>query len=108
VNKVETRVEAVWNLEASPLPEATKARLRAALGARLAADGTLRVVSQRHRSQSRNREAAVERIRALVAAALRPRRVRRPTRPSEASKRRRLEDKKRRSKRKQERRVEGE
>jgi ribosome-associated protein len=104
VNKVETRVEAVWDLEASALPEATKARIRASLGGRIGADGTMRVVSQRFRSQARNREAAVERLRALVAAALAPRRKRRSTVPTEASKRRRLEEKSRRSGVKRERR----
>jgi ribosome-associated protein len=96
VNKVETRVEALWNLEASSLTDAAKAALRAELGPRLAADGTLRVVSQRFRSQARNREAAVERLRALVAAALRPRRRRRATKATTSSKEARLEAKKRR------------
>ena len=64
VNKVETRVEAVWDLDASALSAAAKARLREALASRIAADGTIRVVSQRFRSQSRNREAAVERLEA--------------------------------------------
>ncbi|HEU4333963.1 MAG TPA: alternative ribosome rescue aminoacyl-tRNA hydrolase ArfB [Candidatus Eisenbacteria bacterium] len=103
VNKVETRVEAVWDLEASELPAATKARIRAALGSRVAADGTLRVVSQRFRSQSRNREAAVERLRALVAAALKPRPKRRPTAPTQASRRERLDQKLRRAEVKRER-----
>ncbi|HET7904067.1 MAG TPA: alternative ribosome rescue aminoacyl-tRNA hydrolase ArfB [Candidatus Eisenbacteria bacterium] len=103
VNKVETRVEAVWDLEASGLPAATKSRLRAALGSRVASDGTIRVVSQRFRSQSRNREAAVERLRALVAAALRPRPKRRATAPTQASRRERLDQKLRRAEVKRER-----
>ncbi len=97
VNKVETRVEALWNLEASALPPAIKARLRVALRKRLAEDGTIRVVCQHHRSQSRNREAAVERLRVIVAAALRPRPTRRPTKPTGASRLRRLEEKRQRS-----------
>lgn len=103
VNKVETRVEAVWDLESSSLSNAAKATVRAELGSRLAADGTLRVVSQRHRSQSRNREAAVERLRALVAAALRPRRRRRATTATAGSKEARLSAKKRRGATKRER-----
>ena len=98
VNKVETRVEAEWNLDASDVfsnPE--KARIRDVLGRRVAADGTIRVASQRHRSQVRNREAAVERLRALVSGALRPRRARVETRPTRASKEARLTRKKRRS-----------
>ena len=98
VNKVETRIEAEWNVDASAaFSEAEKARIRAFLGRRVAADGTLRVASQRHRSQVMNREAAVERLRALVEDALRPRRARVRTRPSSASKEVRLERKKRRS-----------
>lgn len=104
VNKVETRVEAVWDLESSPLSEDAKASIRAALASRIASDGSLRVVSQRFRSQSRNRDAAVERLRALVAAALAPRRARRPTKATAASRTARIEAKKRRGAVKRERR----
>ena len=104
VNKVETRVEAVWDLEASALAPEAKETVRAALASRLARDGTIRVVSQRFRSQSRNREAAVERLRALVEAALEPRRTRRPTRATAASRTARIETKKRRGAVKRERR----
>ena len=98
VNKVETRIEAEWNVDASDaFSGADKARIRAWLGRRVAADGTIRVVSQRHRSQIRNREAAIERLRSLVHEALRPRRARVRTRPSAASREVRLEGKKRRS-----------
>ncbi|HET9950591.1 MAG TPA: alternative ribosome rescue aminoacyl-tRNA hydrolase ArfB [Candidatus Eisenbacteria bacterium] len=104
VNKVETRVEAVWDLEASALSPEAKTVVRAALASRLAADGTIRVVSQRFRSQSRNRDAAVERLRALVAAALAPRRVRRPTKATASSRAARIEAKKQRGAVKRERR----
>jgi ribosome-associated protein len=96
VNKVETRVEAVWDLEASALSSEAKATLRAALATRIAGDGTIRVVSQRFRSQSRNRDAAVERLRALVAVALTPRRKRRATKATAASRAARVEAKKHR------------
>jgi len=104
VNKVETRVEAVWNLDESGLSDAAKATVRAALASRLAGDGTIRVVSQRFRSQSRNRDAAVERLRALVEAALAPRRVRRPTKATASARAARIESKKRRGAVKRERR----
>jgi len=107
VNKVETRVEAVWALEGSSLSSAQKAALRAVLGKRLVADGTLRVVSQRFRSQARNRGEAVERLRALIAAALTPRRARRPTAPTSSSRHARIETKKRRGAAKRERRWQG-
>ena len=97
VNKVETRVEASWNLDASPsLTDAEKARVRAVLGRRVGADGAIRVVSQRFRSQLQNRTAAVERLRALVAAALTPRKRRRATLPGSSARAARIEAKKRR------------
>lgn len=104
VNKVETRVEVFWNLDESPAftPE-ERERVRAALGKRVGADGTVRVVSGRHRSQSRNRDAAVERLREMVAQALRPRKKRRPTGPTAASREGRLEAKRRRASLKKER-----
>jgi len=107
VNKVETRVEAIWDLEGSSLSSAQKMAVRAALGTRIAAEGTLRVVSQRFRSQARNRDAAVERLRGLVAAALTPRRARRATAPTTSSRHARIETKKRRGATKRERRWQG-
>lgn len=98
VNKVETRVELLWDLDASGAfsPE-QKATLRASLGRRLGADGIVRVVSQRFRSQARNREAAAERLQEIVARALTPRAKRRPTGPTTASKTARLESKRHRA-----------
>ena len=98
VNKVETRVELLWDLESSTAFSTNqKAMLRASLGRRLGADGIVRVVSQRFRSQARNREAAGERLQDIVARALTPRAVRRPTKPTKASKSARLESKRRRA-----------
>jgi len=106
VNKVETRVEAMWDLDGSTaFTDAQKARIRSELHTRVGADGTIRVVSQRHRSQSRNREAAIERLRALVAGALRPRRKRRATGPTQASRESRMESKRRRAETKRHRRT---
>jgi len=106
VNKVETRVEAMWDLDGSTaFTDAQKARIRSELHTRVGADGTIRVVSQRHRSQSRNREAAIERLRELVAQALRPRRKRRATRPTLAARESRMESKRRRAETKRDRRT---
>ena len=106
VNKVETRVEAVWDLDSSAaFTDAQKTRIRGELQTRVGADGTIRVVSQRHRSQARNREAAIERLRGLVAEALKPRRKRRATRPTEASRESRMESKRRRAATKRDRRA---
>jgi ribosome-associated protein len=98
VNKLETKVEARWNLDASSsvTPE-ERARIRQSLGSRIGKGGTLRVTSQRHRSQSRNKEAALERLQSLVANALAPRKARRATAPTRRSGEARLEAKKRRS-----------
>lgn len=106
VNKVETRVTLLFDLEGSPsLDEARKARLRERLATRINRAGILRVVSQRHRTQAANRQAATERFVDLVAAALVTQRPRRKTRPSRSAKRRRLEEKKRQGRRKSDRRA---
>jgi ribosome-associated protein len=98
VNKVETRVEALWNVEASgALSAEQKQRLRTALARRLHEDGTVRVVSRTERTQRGNRKAAIERLRALVAAALVPRKRRRRTTTTRAAVEARLQAKRRRS-----------
>jgi ribosome-associated protein len=98
VNKLETRVEARWNLDAScSITPEERARLRAALGSRIGPRGILRVTSQRHRSQSRNKEAALERLQALVALALAPVKERHATAPTRKSEEFRIAAKKRRS-----------
>jgi len=87
-NVTESRVEAVFDVEASrALPDAARARLLAALGPRVSA------VAQDARSQLRNRELAIERLRAKLDDALRVRRPRRPTAPSAGARERRLASK---------------
>jgi ribosome-associated protein len=89
--KSETRVEAVFDVEASTaLSPAQKKRVVANAGS------VLRAVAQDERSQLRNKELAVERLTAALREALRVPRRRRPTKPTAASKERRLEEKKRR------------
>ena len=101
VNKTATKVELRWNVrESAALDEETRGRLRAALGARLDARGTLRVTAAGTRSQAANREEALRRLRAIVARALVPRKKRRPTKPTAASKARRIEEKKKRGEKK--------
>ncbi len=91
-NKAETRVEAVFDVEASAsLSAAQKRRVVARAGP------VLRAVAQDERSQARNRELAVERLVAKLAEALRVERRRRPTRPTAASRERRLAEKRRRA-----------
>jgi ribosome-associated protein len=101
-NKTETRVEALFDVEASEtLSDAQKRRLVAKLGP------VVRAVAQDERSQWRNRELALERLAESIRAALRRPRPRRPTKPTKASKERRLESKKRRSQTKRLRREIG-
>jgi ribosome-associated protein len=97
--KSETRVEAVFDVEASnALTDIQKRRVVARAGP------VLRALAQDERSQLRNRELAVERLVEQLRRALRVERERVPTKPTEASRRRRLEDKQRRSRTKRLRR----
>lgn len=97
VNRVATRVELWWDVRSSRTPsEAERALLLDRLASRLDSQGRLRIVAARSRSQHRNREDAVERLATLVAAALRPRKVRRRTKVPTAVKARRLEAKRHR------------
>lgn len=99
VNKVSTRVTLLFDVEGSPsLTDEQRTRILGRLGTRITKAGVLRITSQRHRSQSANREAAVERFSELVREALRPRRPRRKTRVPRAVSERRLQEKKRRGK----------
>ncbi|MCH7664672.1 MAG: aminoacyl-tRNA hydrolase [Acidobacteria bacterium] len=98
VNKVETRVTLLFDIPGSAvLDETQKELVRQRLATRINKKGVLRVVSQRHRTQNANREAVRTKLAELLAEALRPRRPRRPTKTPEKARRRRLEDKKRRS-----------
>lgn len=98
VNTSSTKVELRWDVEASrALTEAQKSLVRSRLGARITNDGVLMLQSSEHRSQTRNREAALARFTALVAAALRVPKARRPSTPSAASRQRRLDAKRRQS-----------
>jgi len=91
VNKVETAVTLRFEAARSPnLPPEVKARLRRLAGRRWTADGAVLIQAESHRSQARNREDALARLIELITkAAVRPKR-RVPTRPTLASKRRRL------------------
>jgi len=93
VNKVSNAVVLRFDVHASSLPEALKARLLARRDQRIGGDGIVTIKAQEHRSLPRNRTAALERLRELIdAAALLPRR-RIATAPTRASRERRLVDK---------------
>jgi len=96
-NTSSTKVELRWHLEASSaLTPRQKQLVRSRLGSRLTDEGVLVLQSSEHRSQTRNREAAVARLVALLADALRVSPTRRPTRPTRAARQRRVEAKRRR------------
>jgi ribosome-associated protein len=98
VNKLATAVQLRFDVRRSPsLPPDVRARLVRLAGSRLTQDGVLVIMAQRHRTQERNREDARERLTDLIRqAAVRPK-PRRPTRPTLASRERRIEGKKRRA-----------
>jgi ribosome-associated protein len=95
VNKTSTAVQLRFDVRNSPsLPHDVRHRLERLAGNRLTRDGVLVLLAQGERSQKRNREEALARLVALIRAAARPPIPRKPTKPSRASKRRRIEDKK--------------
>lgn len=106
VNTTDSRVQLSLDLTTTSALDTQRARVLAALDARLAA-GVLTVTAAEHRSQRRNRTAARERLAALLREAVAPPVPRRPTKPTRGSKRRRLEAKKQRSVTKQQRRKPG-
>ena len=93
VNKVSSAIHLRFDVAASSLPAAVKARLLALHDRRLSDDGVVVIKAQRHRSQELNRRDALARLNALVARAAEVAPERKPTRPTLASKRRRLEAK---------------
>jgi len=106
VNKTSTAVQLRFDVRGSPsLPPDVRQRLERLSGQRLTRDGVLVLLAQGERSQKRNREEALARLLALLRAAARPPVPRKPTRPTKASKRRRLQDKKRQGALKAQRRL---
>jgi ribosome-associated protein len=106
VNKLATAVQLRFDVRRSPsLPNAVSVRLQKLAGARLTKDGVLVITAQRFRTQERNRQDALDRLLEMIREAAVPPKPRRPTRPTLASKRERLDSKKRRSGIKQMRRA---
>ena len=104
VNKVSNAVELRFNVHASSLPEAVKARLLASGDQRVTPGGVVVIKAQRHRTQERNLADAMARLQEMVDAAAHVPRVRRPTRPTKGSQRRRVDSKVKRGKVKEARR----
>jgi ribosome-associated protein len=108
VNKVSTALHLRFDVRASSLPDEVKERLLQGRDQRISGDGVVVIKAQRYRSQERNREDAIARLREIIeeAAAVAP--VRRATRPTRASQKRRVESKVRRGEIKANRRKPGE
>ena len=96
VNKLETRVTIEVDVDALPIDDAQRARVREKLAGRINREGTIRVTSQAERSQLANRDRALARLEELLRDALVVEKPRKKSRVSKAAKRRRLEEKKKR------------
>ncbi len=93
VNKVSSAIHLRFDINTSSLPENYKERLRQLKDRRISADGVVIIKAQRYRSQDKNREDALARLQALLKGAATNPKARIATRPTQASKRRRLEGK---------------
>jgi ribosome-associated protein len=93
VNKVSNAVHLRFDIAASSLPDDIKGKLLALRDQRISSDGIVVIKAQKHRSLERNREDGLVRLRELIAAAAFVPIVRRPTKPSRSSQRKRVESK---------------
>jgi ribosome-associated protein len=96
VNKVSTAIHLKFDIVSSSLPSVVKQRLLALNDTRVTKDGVFIIKSQQTRSQLKNKEQALSRLRSFIEQALVTRKVRKKTRPSKASKQRRLDAKSKR------------
>ena len=96
VNKVSTAVHLRFDIAASSLPEVYKKRLLACRDSRISSDGTVVIKAQRFRSRRKNREDALQRLKALIERGVEVRKRRVPTAPTKTARKRRLDDKTRR------------
>ena len=96
VNKVASAVHLRFDIRASSLPESYKQRLLALHDHRLTNEGVLVIKAQQYRSQEKNREDALRRLRELIIQAMQQKKKRRPTRPGKSARKKRMEGKKQR------------
>lgn len=96
VNKVSSAMHLRFDIARSSLPDDIKQRLLAMRDQRLSASGVLVIKAQRFRTQEKNRQDALDRLAELVSEAGRVRKSRRPTKPTRASQKRRMDSKTRR------------
>jgi len=98
VNKVASAVQLRFDVRNSPsLDDRVKVRLRSIAGRKMSKEGILTITARRHRTQHQNREDAIARLVALIRRALERPKIRKKTKPTGASKKRRLEDKRRKA-----------
>ncbi len=98
VNKVETMVEGYFHVNDSALlTEEQKQRINQKLANKITSDGFLQTKSQTHRSQLQNKTAVIKKLHQLISEALKKKKKRMPTKPSKASKEKRIENKKKKS-----------
>lgn len=100
VNKVASAAHLFFNIGGSSLPEHVRTRLLRKRHRWITEDGWVVIKARNHRTFEQNRQEALKRLRSLILAAMRPEKTRKATRPSRASKERRLKDKKRVSEKK--------
>lgn len=93
VNKVSSAIHLRFDIRASTLPDGIKERLLAQNDSRITRDGVVVIKAQVYRSQEQNREEAMRRLQEMVEAVATPQRIRRPTRPTRSSQKKRLEGK---------------
>lgn len=93
VNKTESAVQLRFDIHASSLPDEVKQRLASRRDQRITQDGVVVIKAQQFRRQEQNRDAAIERLRVMIAAAADIPRPRKATRPTASSQRRRVADK---------------
>ena len=101
VNKVASAIHLRFDIRASSLAEKYKARLLAFADQRISKDGVVIIKAQQFRTQEKNRQAALDRLRELIVTATTVQKARKPTRPTRNSQLRRLDSKTRRGKSKQ-------
>jgi ribosome-associated protein len=93
VNKVSSAIHLRFDINASSLPDTYKERLRQLNDRRISGDGVIIIKAQRYRSQDKNRDDALARLRALIVSSAIIPKTRTATRPTKASKRKRLDSK---------------
>jgi ribosome-associated protein len=98
VNKVSTAIHLRFDINASTLPEFYKSRLLKLQDRRISKEGVIIIKAQQYRSQEKNRDAALQRLQELIRSVAVSQKKRRPTKPTKASKQKRLEQKTRRGK----------